>query len=101
VFGIAQVTVIGPSMQPALHHGERWLMSAGAARPGRIVLFREPDRPELHSVKRVVQVRTDGVWVEGDNADVSRDSRQFGIVPFDHVVGVLRWRLRRVAASTR
>jgi nickel-type superoxide dismutase maturation protease len=99
VFGIAQVTVIGPSMQPAVQHGERWLVTAGKGRPGQIVLFREPDRPELRSVKRIVRVLPDGVWVAGDNPAASRDSRHYGVVPFDHVVGILRWRLRRVAAS--
>lgn len=99
MLGIAQVTVIGPSMQPALHHGERWLVTPGAVLPGRIVLFREPDRPDLRSVKRVDRVLADGVWVVGDNAESSRDSRHFGVVPRDHVVGVLRWRLRGVGAS--
>jgi nickel-type superoxide dismutase maturation protease len=101
VFGFAQVTVIGPSMAPAVVHGERWLVTPGRIRPGRLVLLREPDRPELQTVKRIIRVLPDGVWVEGDNAAVSRDSRHYGVVPRDHICGVLRRRLRGAAPSTR
>jgi type IV secretory pathway protease TraF len=53
----------------------------------------------MHTVKRVIRVSPDGVWVEGDNAEVSRDSRHFGVVPHENVLGVLRWRLMGVTAA--
>lgn len=87
-------------MAPTLLHGERWLVTPGRLRAGRLVLLREPDRPALHTVKRVVRVLPDGVWVEGDNAAVSRDSRHFGVVPRDQVLGVLRKKLGSMATST-
>lgn len=99
MFGLARITVIGASMAPTLLHGERWLVTPGRVRAGRLVLLREPDRPALHTVKRVIRIVSEGIWVEGDNVDVSRDSRHFGVVPRENVLGVLRWKLRAVPAA--
>ena len=45
-------------------------------------------------VKRLVERRAEGWWVLGDNADLSEDSRQFGAVPEELIVGrlILRYR---------
>jgi len=89
-----RVTIIGPSMEPALRNGEVWLAWPGRIRPGRVVVFTEPGRPDLLSVKRVVRAEPGGWWVHGDNPDHSRDSRQFGAVPAAAVHGIVRRRLR-------
>ncbi len=88
--------VAGDSMEPALSAGDRLLcrrVLAADVVPGQVLVLERPDRPGLLLVKRAVRRDHDGWWVEGDNATASDDSRLFGAVPDDHVVGrvLLRW----------
>jgi type IV secretory pathway protease TraF len=94
VFGLRLIRVIGPSMEPALRNGQVWCASRGRVRPGRLIVFLEPGRPSLLTVKRVVSPHPNGWWVEGDNRDASRDSRHYGPVANDDVVALLRFRVR-------
>lgn len=90
------VRIVGPSMEPALHNGEWWVVRpARRIRVGQVVAARHPHRPELLMVKRVVRREGDGWWLEGDNPQSSDDSRTFGAVPEQSIVGVLWWRYRR------
>lgn len=84
-----RVRVVGPSMEPALRNGSTAWGRRGGIAPGRIAAFREPGRPELVAIKRIVEISDDGVWVEGDNPDASRDSRNYGWVPHDFFLGTL------------
>ncbi len=110
--------VIGPSMEPALRHGDRvivdlWTYRRRAPAPGEVALFTGPEGIPI--VKRVVAgplpasdrrtgplldpVRADQerFWVQGDAPD-SADSRMFGPVPRGRFVGrvVMRyWPLSR------
>jgi phage repressor protein C with HTH and peptisase S24 domain len=74
--------VQGSSMLPTFRHGDtligwRW----GRPRVGRIVVaIRE--RP---LVKRIVRINAGEVWLEGDNATGSTDSRHFGPLPISRV----------------
>jgi len=83
------VLVTGPSMAPAIRHGDQLLVDVRRgrrpSRPGDVVVVDLPDRPV--SVKRVVRVEPGGLWLEGDNAFGSTDSRQLGVVPGERVVG--------------
>lgn len=83
--------VAGPSMAPVLRDGDCVLVRPGArVRAGDVVVARFPARPQLLVVKRAV--RPDGAlwWVEGDNPDVSDDSRRYG--PAEVLARVvLRW----------
>jgi nickel-type superoxide dismutase maturation protease len=89
------VLVEGPSMVPALRHGDQLLVDTRAVRrpprSGDVVVVRLPDRPL--SVKRVVRAEVGGLWLEGDNALASTDSRELGAVPADGVVGRVLLRL--------
>jgi len=84
----------GTSMQPALETGQFVLVdTARGPRAGDIVVARRPDRPELEVVKRVSTIGADStLYLLGDNAAQSTDSRQFGAVSAEDIVGVVRWR---------
>ena len=103
-----RVAVAERSMEPALRPGD-WLLvwrgvRAGAARPvavrpGQVVVARHPAEPGLLLVKRAARREAGGWWLSSDNPHVSAiDSRRFGLVPPELIVGrVLTryWRARR------
>ncbi|MFZ4485756.1 MAG: nickel-type superoxide dismutase maturation protease [Candidatus Nanopelagicales bacterium] len=96
MLGLTAVRIAGPSMEPALKSGDWWLVrTVGRIRPGDVLLLRHPARPDLLVVKRAVREDPAGWWVEGDNAAWSDDSRGFGSVPRDRVIGCLLLRYRR------
>jgi nickel-type superoxide dismutase maturation protease len=81
-------------MAPALLPGDRllvdpWAYRAGPPLPGDVVVVADPERRVRWLVKRVHAVDPEGrtLDVRGDAADVARDSRQFGPVPFEAVAG--------------
>ncbi len=85
-----RVAVRGPSMIPALAPGEQVLARrAVRIRTGAVVVVR---RPHGYDVKRIARVSGDEVWVEGDNREVSTDSRTYGAVRTSDVVAEVRWR---------
>lgn len=90
------VRVVGPSMEPAMASGEWWLVIRYRRyRLGQVVALRHPDRDDLLLVKRIVRQEPSGYWVEGDNPSMSQDSRAFGIVPAERIIGRLVLRYRR------
>jgi mitochondrial inner membrane protease subunit 1 len=88
------VSVRGVSMRPTLDPGDRLLAIRGLAlHPGDLALVRDPRRPDRTMVKRVTAVGEDSsIEVLGDNAPASTDSRHFGPVPADLVVGRVVYR---------
>jgi nickel-type superoxide dismutase maturation protease len=79
-------------MRPTLEPGDRLLVDTGAfrarpPRPGEIVVVMDPELPGRWLVKRVAQVVDGSVSVFGDAGSASRDSRQFGPVPQDSIIG--------------
>ncbi|MEU6705390.1 nickel-type superoxide dismutase maturation protease [Streptomyces wuyuanensis] len=92
-FGVAEVA--GPSMHPTLAHGDRLLVHYGAAvRAGDVAVLRHPLQQDLLIVKRAVERREDGWWVLGDNPYAEGDSRLFGAVPEELLLGRVRARYR-------
>jgi len=88
-----RVRVTGESMEPTLHAGEVIFVDTNAytrtpPAPGDIVVARHPQQPAIEIVKRV-EFTDGGVYLRSDNADESNasDSRRFGLVPLDHVLG--------------
>jgi nickel-type superoxide dismutase maturation protease len=85
-FGLLDVD--GPSMAPTLAHGDRLLCRfGGRVRAGAIVVARHPLRQELFVVKRAVERRGGGWWLLSDNSRVESDSRDYGPVPDELVLG--------------
>jgi len=83
------------SMQPAFRPGDR-LVIARWMRPrqGDAVVVRDPERPSTFLVKRVGRLAANNgdLVVQGDNPNVSRDSRHFGPVPRRLLVGRVVYR---------
>ncbi|MEV6398239.1 nickel-type superoxide dismutase maturation protease [Streptomyces sp. NPDC051907] len=99
-FGIAEVN--GPSMYPTLKHGDRLLVHYGAGiKPGDVAVLRHPLQQDLLIVKRLVELRDGGWWVLGDNPGAEGDSRLFGTVPPELLLGRVRGRYRPLPADQR
>ncbi len=88
---IFRVKVIGASMLPTLGNGEIHLAVRGRifARRGAIAVFAHPQRPGLTQIKRLVGKSDGRWWVEGDNAEASTDSRDFGGIDPVLIQGIL------------
>ncbi|GAA2985235.1 hypothetical protein GCM10010519_19510 [Streptomyces lactacystinicus] len=92
-FGL--VDVAGPSMAPTLREGDQLLVRYGAPiRPGAVVVFRHPFQQDLLVVKRAAERRATGWWLLSDNRPVDSDSRSYGAVPDELVLGRVLLRLR-------
>jgi len=74
-------------MAPSLREGACILVSIwGQIRLGDVVVFQHPSTGR-DSVKRVIHISRDGYFVEGDNLTRSTDSRDFGLISRNSVVG--------------
>ncbi|GJQ09605.1 hypothetical protein GpartN1_g1396.t1 [Galdieria partita] len=112
-YGVEASVCVGPSMEPTLnaqgdivifeHISPRW----GTLQPGDVVVAKSPSNPHSYICKRVKVVgdkpfssrfwkyrqRTPQyvprgyIWLQGDNADNSTDSREYGPVPEALIVG--------------
>lgn len=117
----------GRSMIPTLEPGDRllvdlWTFRQRPPRAGELVLFRGPEPDRATIVKRAgatppfpddrprprfwpagARVQESGVWLQGDNREQSVDSRHYGPVPRDRVLGrvVLRYWPPSRAGSVR
>lgn len=79
-------------MLPTLRAGDEVLLDTHAydhAAPlaGDIVVAFHPEQPDLKIIKRVGAVLANGLFLSSDNASAGSDSRQFGVVGMDKVVG--------------
>ncbi|MFE5852141.1 nickel-type superoxide dismutase maturation protease [Streptomyces sp. NPDC056500] len=99
-FGVAEVS--GPSMYPTLKPGDQLLVHYGAqVRPGDVAVLRHPLQQDLLIVKRLAERRAGGWWVLGDNPGAEGDSRVFGAVPPELLLGRVRGRYRPRAEGQR
>jgi nickel-type superoxide dismutase maturation protease len=93
-----RVAVAEQSMEPALQPGD-WLVvrRTRRVRPGRVVIARNPDDPDMLLVKRAVRRAPGGRWwLESDNKGVPAvDSRRFGPVAQAGILGQVLFRYRR------
>ncbi len=81
------------SMWPTLEPGDEVLVNPRAYRfaqpfPGDIVVAHHPKRQSMKVIKRVGDVGEDGVvFLQGDNRSESTDSRHFGSVRTEQILG--------------
>jgi nickel-type superoxide dismutase maturation protease len=82
----------GISMLPALHPGQVVLAWKRPSRiyPGDVVIFRHDG---IEKIKRIQLVQADRLFVVGDNAAVSTDSRHFGWIARSQVLGKVCWHI--------
>jgi nickel-type superoxide dismutase maturation protease len=109
---IWRVAVAERSMEPALRPGD-WLLvwrgmgwrgtgwlGRAKVRPGRVVVARHPERPDLLLVKRAVWREADLWWLTSDNPRAGAvDSARFGPVPAVLIEGRVLLRYRRAKAG--
>ncbi len=80
-------------MFPLLRPGDEILINPRAFRrvlpsPGDIVVAQHPYRTDIRLVKRVAAVLENGYFLlEGDNPSESTDSRSFGPLPSECILG--------------
>jgi len=92
-------------MVPALRPGDQCLVRWGArAQSGRLVVAEHPQRAGVLIVKRAVRRERGGWWLASDNPYAGGDSKTFGVVPEELVLGrvLLRyWPPRRRTRADR
>ena len=112
----------GDSMLPSYNNGDWLLFSLFSPIPngvqgnmrgakwrnnliGKVVLVRRAKtngsdsvQSDFLQIKRVVRIdsieKVDGIWVEGDNKEASTDSRSWGSLRDDEIIGKLLFRYR-------
>jgi phage repressor protein C with HTH and peptisase S24 domain len=90
-------------MSPTYKDGD-WLLiswfpagltaSVGDRILGKVVVVEREERPGIFLVKRLQKSHGGIYWVQGDN-DESTDSRAWGWIPANEVVGVVLFRYKR------
>lgn len=89
------------SMRPTLEPGDyvlvnRWAYKFRLPAKGDLVVMRDPEGPERFLVKRIFEVADRArIRVAGDNETRSRDSRTFGPIALERIVGKVWMRMRQ------
>ncbi len=92
MFPLARFRVDDDSMRPTLN---RWAYRLRGPRKGELVVLRDPEDADRMLVKRVADtIGSDRVMVLGDNPDRSRDSRAFGPIVPERIIGKVWVRLK-------
>lgn len=84
--------VEGESMLPSVSPDERVVVSRvpywfGKPRAGDLVVLRDPREPSRLLLKRIDREEEGAYAIRGDNAEASTDSRTFGSVPRELILG--------------
>jgi nickel-type superoxide dismutase maturation protease len=81
-------------MKPTLLEGQEVLVKPSrpslSPKPGQLILVRHPMETQLTMIKRCSYIENNLVFVHGDNPTASTDSRQFGGVRAELVLGYVQ-----------
>lgn len=82
--------VVGHSMLPVLPPGTHvyGLKYFRRLRPGQVVVVLHEGKEKI---KRIEQIQMDDIFITGDHAEASTDSRQFGWLNKGAVLAVIVW----------
>lgn len=82
--------VTGNSMLPALKDGKIIIVRTGIRRykRGDVVVITHENHEKI---KRITNMKNDKIYVEGDNMPQSTDSRYFGWLGINDVIGKVIW----------
>ena len=100
MFPFRRFRVEDESMRPTLEPGDyvvvnRWAYRVRRPRQGDLVVVRDPHVADRFLVKRVSDATAaTHVQLAGDNVATSRDSRVFGAVPVERIIGKVWLRLK-------
>ena len=88
-------------MSPTYNDGD-WLLvrrlyavSAAQRLVGKVVVIERESYPGILLIKRVIRADENGLWVEGDHKEASTDSRIWGVITPQEVVGLVALRYKR------
>ena len=89
---ISYFAVKEQSMEPSFKEGDFVMvdrMSYLFSRPkvGHVVIARHPQKPDMLLLKRIVEESRGMYFIKGDNSLASTDSRHFGWLKKDLVIG--------------
>ena len=94
-------------MSPTYNNGD-WLLFRKLRRPvarilqylvGKVVVVERESYPGVCFIKRIIRADINGIWVEGDNKEASTDSRSWGAITPNEIVGVVLTRYKRAGIS--
>lgn len=90
-------------MQPTYNDGD-WLLFKSMkqgdiaqvqAAIGKVVVIERESYPGILYIKRLIRIDSSGCWVEGDNKEGSTDSRNWGALSCEEIIGLVLARYRR------
>jgi len=92
---LGPVAVSGQSMAPTYSQGD-WLLVlwGGGYKAGHVIVVERESYPGVFLIKRLITRDSEGNWVEGDNKSESTDSRQWGTISDEEIVGRVLFRYR-------
>lgn len=90
--------IVGSSMEPTFRAGQL-VLASGFAKPrdGDVVIFQHDG---LEKIKRLQHTTNGTIYVVGDNAAGSTDSRAFGALPETVIIATVVWPRRRTMKPT-
>ena len=86
-------------MEPT-YFADDWLLVlwGGAYSNGQVVLVERENQPGVFLIKRVLREVEGKYWVEGDNKAESTDSRQWGAIADQEIVGRVLFRYQKAGS---
>tara|TARA_Y100000590_G_scaffold466355_1_gene641422 strand:- start:557 stop:868 length:312 start_codon:yes stop_codon:yes gene_type:complete len=92
-YDLLTVTVKGDSMQPIIRDGDNVTFQKFTKQKlsiGMIILCNHPILKRKKIVKRISQIIEDSIFIKGDNALYSSDSRSFGPIKTNQIIGLYK-----------